>query len=85
MGIHDNAGGAVERAEDHVGGLASHARQLDEFLKRARDLSRMFLNDRLACADDVLRLVLVEAAGLDVLLDFFDGRIDVMLRGIEIA
>ncbi len=73
--VHDDADADAEGfTEDDVGSLASNAGQRVKFIHRLRDFAAVFLDQALAAALDVLRLVVEEAGGLNQLFKFFNLR-----------
>ncbi len=68
VGVHRHGGLAEGGVEHHVGGLASHAGQGFEIPAVVRHLAAELLDEDAAGLDDVLRLVVEQADGLDVLL-----------------
>jgi len=59
-----------EPAVEHdIGGLAADSRQLDQFFAAVGHFSAILVDQQLAERDDVLRLGVEQADGLDVLLE----------------
>jgi hypothetical protein len=68
--IDNHAGPAKRAADDHIGGLAAHAAELQQVLHGARHHAVEPLNECAGHADDRPRFLVVEARGADVLLQF---------------
>ena len=78
---HDAAGDAVGRPQDHVGGFARDAGQRKQFIHCSRDFSPEVLHDLGGGADDVLRLVAVEACGTNLPFQILLRQAHVILGG----
>ena len=65
----DGAGALVNVAQQQIRCLPPHARQAQERVHRVRHFPAVFVPQHPAGEDDILRLVLVEAARVDIGLD----------------
>ena len=80
MGVHHDARNTKTRPEHHVGGLASHTRQFHQRVERLRHLSPMLFDDPSRGRLNILRLVVIKTAGLNVFLEVFNGSFRVVFR-----
>jgi len=71
---------AERRVEDDVGGLATDASERLELLPGARDLAAVVRDQRLAKRNDVLRLGVEQADGLDRIAQPVLAEVDHLLR-----
>lgn len=81
MRVHNDANIDAECiAQNDVGGLASDAIQLRQFLHRLRNLPAMVFDEFAAARPDVLRLVPKKSRRPDGLLKFRERRIRIIRR-----
>ncbi|MCY1294272.1 hypothetical protein D9M70_435630 [compost metagenome] len=81
--IDRNGGLAERRIEDHVGGLAAHARQRFQRFAVGRDLAAVPLDQHAAGLDHMLGLGLVQADGLDVFAQPGLAEVQHLLRRVR--
>ena len=74
---------AERRVEDNVGGLAADSRQRLQLLAGSRHLAAVIADQRLAERDDVLRLGVEQADGLDRLAQPLFAEVDHLLRSFD--
>ena len=76
----------AERGVEHdIGGFAAHAGQGFEFIASARDLPAVPVDQRLAERDDVLRLGVEQADGLDGIAQIVLAEVDHLPRGLDVS
>ena len=79
--VAGNGGDPESVAQHDIGGLSADARQRQELLHGGRDLAAEVIDDLAARALEVDGLVVIEAAGSDVLLDLLQVRRGPIGRG----
>nr|GEU28069.1 hypothetical protein [Tanacetum cinerariifolium] len=82
MRVHRHGRFAERRVQHHVGGLAAHARQCFQRLAVARHVATVQVHQHAAGGHHILALVLVQADGLDIRLEFFLAQVENGLRRV---
>ena len=83
MGVDREGLLAERRVQNDVGGLATDAGKLVQFVTRARDFASVIADQRLGKRDDVFRLGVEQANGLDLLAERFLPQLNHLLRGLH--
>src|SRR3569832_2403807 len=83
MGVDRYRRLAEGRVQYHIGGLAADARQGLQRLAIVRHLAAMPIDEDATGGDEVLRLVLVEIDGLDVILEPLFAELQHRSRGVR--